>query len=401
MKDPGMGRMGPTGAARSGGGVLLAALLAVGCGGESDDGPRLAGPGGPGGLFDRGIPVAAEVATPGALEVTLRASANLRAREEVEVLPMQQGVLSRVLVEEGDAVRRGQVMAELQDEEWRLQARQAEARALRAREAVERARILQGQGLFSDAEVDNLASDASVAEAELELAQLRVRNARVVAPMDGIVTHRYVERGELVSLSTPLFGVADMSALEARVGIPERQADRVREGQLVRIQADEASGPPATGRVVRIRPVVDPGSGTVQVTVELDPREAGNLRPGRFVNVDIVTEVLPERITVPRTAVLVDGALPRIYVIQGGRAVEREVETGFARGDRVEIRSGLDPSDTVVVVGQDNLRPDAPVRLMELDGVPVTAPEADPELAERPGEASVVPTGGAAQGALP
>jgi hypothetical protein len=118
--------------------------------------------------------------------------------------------------------------------------------------------------------------------------------------------------------------------------------------------------------VERIRPVVDPGSGTVQVTISVSAREDARLRPGQFVNVDIVTETLEDRITLPRTAVLMDGAAPRVFVVQEGRAVEREVSLGYSRGDRVEIASGLQPGDTVVVVGQDNLRPDAPVRLMEL-----------------------------------
>jgi membrane fusion protein, multidrug efflux system len=300
----------------------------------------------------------------------LRGSANLRARERVEVLPKQNGVVGRLMVEEGSAVRAGQPLATLDDEEWRLQAQQAEARAQAARDAAERGIALHGQGHLADQELERLRSEAAVAAADRDLARLRVRNAVIVAPIAGVVTHRFIERGQLVNTSTPAFTVADLSRLEADVGIPEREAGRVRVGQSARVRI-EGVGVSVPGRVVRVRPVVDPGSGTVLVTVDVEQQSASALRPGQFVNVDIVTETLEERIALPRTAVLVDGATPRVFLVEAGRAVEREVTLGTSQGDQVELRQGVSPGDTVVIVGQDNLRPGLPVRLMELNGVAI------------------------------
>jgi len=273
--------------------------------------------------------------------------------------------------EEGDRVQENQVLARLDDEEWRLQAAQARARAQSASERASRARALAELDLISEQEVGNLVSDSAVAASDLELAELRVRNAEIRSPIAGVVTHRYIERGSQVGTTNPAFEVADLDRLEAQVAVPERQAARVQVGQAARILVQEGGEPIATGRVERIRPVVDPESGTVQVTISVSAREDTRLRPGQFVNVDIVTETLGDRITLPRTAVLVDGAVPRVFVVRDGRALEREVSLGYSRGDRIEIASGLEPGDTVVVVGQDNLRPNAPVRLMELDGAPV------------------------------
>jgi hypothetical protein len=97
--------------------------------------------------------------------------------------------------------------------------------------------------------------------------------------------------------------------------------------------------------------------------------------------VEIITETLDERLTLPRTAVLVDGAAPRVYAVTGGRAQEREVTLGVSQAERVEIRGGVSPGDTVVIVGQDNLRPGAAVNLIELDGRALAEserPRADP-----------------------
>jgi membrane fusion protein, multidrug efflux system len=347
----------------------------------------------------RAIPIAARVAQPTELEVVLRGSANLRAREQVEVLPKQTGIVARILVEEGAAVRAGQPLAVLDDEEWRLQARQSEARALAARDAAERGVALHEQGLLADQELERLRSEASVADADRDLALLRVRNAVIEAPIAGVVTHRWIERGQLVNSAARAFAVADVSRLEADVGIPEREARRVAVNQVARIRV-EGTGASVPGRVSRVRPVVDPGSGTVQVTVEVGARDAQQLRAGQFVNIDIVTDVLSERISLPRTSVLVDGATPRVFVVQGGLAVEREVALGTSQGDQVEIQRGVVPGDTVVVVGQDNLRAGLPVRLMELNGMAVqqggpsvaglerqqgAAPAANPRAGQPPG----------------
>jgi membrane fusion protein, multidrug efflux system len=346
--------------------LALAAAVAAGCGDSRAETPGGNGPPGMGMGGDRAIPVAAEIVAPREMQVMLRGSANLRARQEVEVLPKQSGVIARILVEEGTAVRAGQPLAVLDSEEWQLQGRQAEARATAARDAAARAVQLQEQGLIPDQEVERLRSDAQVAQADLELARLRVRNAQITAPIAGVVTHREIERGQLVSSSTPAFRVADISRLEAVVGVPEREASRVQRGQRARVRVE--GGPTLQGTVARVRPVVDAGSGTVQVVVEVDPDQGGGLRAGQFVNVDIVTETLDERIALPRTAVLVDGAAPRVFVVEGGRAREQEVELGISQAERVEITRGVSPGDTVVVVGQDNLRPGVAVNLMELDG---------------------------------
>jgi membrane fusion protein, multidrug efflux system len=344
--------------------VGAVALAAAACGDSRAETPQRNGPGMGG--SERAIPVAAEVVQPREMQVVLRGSANLRARQEVEVLPKQSGVIGRLMVEEGAPVRAGQALAALDSEEWQLQLQQSEARARAARDAAARASQLQQQGLISDQEVERLQSDAAVAEADMGLARLRVRNAVITAPISGVVTHRLIERGQLVNSSTAAFRVADVSRLEAAVGVPEREANRVQPGQAARVRVEGQA--PVTGRVARIRPVVDPASGTVQVVVEVDPQQGGGLRPGQFVNVEIVTETLDERLTLPRTAVLVDGATPRVFAVSGGRAQEREVTLGVSQAERVEIQVGVSPGDTVVVVGQSNLRPGVAVNLRELDG---------------------------------
>jgi RND family efflux transporter MFP subunit len=348
---------------------LFLSLAAAGCGSDDAEasGEGRGGPGGVRGGAGAATPIAGEVAQPAELRVTLRGTANLQARNQVEVLPKQGGVVARILVEEGTRVASGTALAVLDSEAWQLQARQAEARATAAQSAAQRAITLGQQELIAAQEVERLRSEREVVVADRELARLRVRNATIRSPMAGVVTHRYIERGQQVTPATPAFAIAEVARLEAVVGVPEREAPRIRAGQTALLSV-EGRGEPVRGVVSRVRPVVDATSGTVQVTVEVDPATAPGLRAGQFVSVDIVTETLADRITVPRTAVLVDGPQPRVFVMRGGEATERTVTLGVSEGDRVEIAEGLSQGDTVIVVGQENLRPNARVRLVELDG---------------------------------
>ncbi|MGI9190389.1 MAG: efflux RND transporter periplasmic adaptor subunit, partial [Longimicrobiaceae bacterium] len=250
-----------------------------------------------------------------------------------------------------------------------------------------RADVLERDELIAAQEAERLRSESAVAAADVGLARLRVRNATIRSPIGGVVTHRMVEPGQLVTSATPTFGIAETSRLEAEIGIPEREAGRIRRGQQAILRV-EGTTTTIQGEVSRVRPVVDAESGTVQVTVEVDPATTPQLRPGQFVNVEIVTDRLQDRITLPRTAVLVDGPQPRVFVLQGGVAEERTVTLGRSEGERVEIERGVAPGDTVVTVGQDGLRPQAPVRLIELNGEPVaqSAAPAGPRESAPPGE---------------
>ena len=123
------------------------------------------------------------------------------------------------------------------------------------------------------------------------------------------------------------------------------------------------------------------------MTVEADPAQDSQLRAGQFVNLDIVTEVLEGRLALPRTALVLDGPVPRAFRVVDGRAEELTVTMGPSHGERVEILSGIEAGDTVVVVGQHNLRQGLPVSVMEIDGVLVSERPETPVLTRE--EASV------------
>ena len=301
----------------------------------------------------------------------IRAPANISAEATVSVFPRQAGVIREVFREEGVRVEEGEVLASLDDEEWRLQERQARARLESLLEQISRARALAAQDLISPQEVDNVRADSVVATAEVGIAALRVRNANISSPISGTVTHRFVERGSQVGASDESFRIATVENLQIRVAIPERESARIQVGQHVDIIPQGEARSSGSGFVSRVRPVVDPESGTVEVTVAIAPESALRFRPGQFVTASILVDVLESRILVPRGAVLSGRSQESVFVVRDGIVHLTPIVSGVSQGDLLEISGGVAQGDTIVVTGGTNLVDGAPVRIAEIRRAPL------------------------------
>ncbi len=191
-------------------------------------------------------------------------------------------VVTGIHAELGDRVRKGQLLATLEDEEAALEVEMAEAAADEARADFERIDQLRERDLVSAADHDQARHTLRRAEAQLKRARLDLSRTRVRAPFDGRVSRRYVRVGELVTEGTPLFRVTAMSPLRARLLVPESRASRFVTGAPVEVRG--AAGATATARIILVGPTVDPGSGTREVVLEL--AEPGDFRPGASITVE-------------------------------------------------------------------------------------------------------------------
>ncbi len=302
-------------------------------------------------------------------------SATLRAEKQATVTSRTRGVLEELLVEEGDPIREGQIIARLEDDEQELAL--GRFRAIREIKTSEfdRATRLHEQKVFSDSEYEVIRREAEEAKHDVELAALNLARTTIAAPFDGLVVRRHIDVGATVSDGTPIYDLADLDPLYADVNVPERHVKRLSIGQNVRLGTD-ATRIVAEARIERIAPVVDPASGTVKVTVTI-PRSEG-LRPGAFVEVDIVTDVHDEAIVVPRSALVAEGRRWNVFRVNPDQeTVEMlEVQLAFEEGDRVEIAdvltkstADLRPGDTVVSTGASALSDGARIRILDAGSV--------------------------------
>lgn len=311
---------------------------------------------------EEAVPVEVATLSRGGIEAVLRLSSNLEAEREVQVFAEAPRRVTELLVEEGDAVRKGQLLVQLQDEEQKSALAKAKIEVGQSRRYFERTKELYEQKLvteelFTEAGYTVERNEIAVADAERELGYTQVR-----APIAGVVTERLVNVGDHVTVNQPLFRIVDFDSIVARIFVPEKDLARLGKGQPARLRADALGGAVFAGRIDRISPVVDPGTGTVKVTVAT-PRQAG-LRPGMYVEVELVTAVHDDALLVPKRALVYDNDQAFVFRLKEERRVERlRLVALLEDAENVEPQGAVEPGDQIVVAGQSGLKDGALVRL--------------------------------------
>ena len=342
--------------------VLCIAVLVAGCepataakAGSSRTGKRKDAP----------SPVAVVPASRGDIASSYVTTATLEPEKTAPVIGRVAGLVDRLHVEEGDVVKAGAPLLHIESAPYRLRVAQLAARTAQLRDSFKRLKKMVAQQLVGAEEFERVKHDLEGAEAEEKIARLDLSYTTVRAPFGGRVTARMVEVGHSVDTTAPLFTLADLQPLLARVYVPSKAFKRLAQRQPVELELD-SSGVRLTGHIKLVSPVIDPTSGTIKVTLEIPEYPAGT-RPGDFAHVRITTETHEDALLVPRNAVVQDRQQRIVYVVVDGRAQRRVVEVGFEQGNQAEILKGLVVGDSVVTKGQNSLKDGAAVKVLEAD----------------------------------
>lgn len=336
---------------------MLAALamLLAGCGSEESE--RNA-------MFRGGAgaaPVLTEIVNLGAVTDEYIALATARANEAIDVTPRISSVVSAIHFEEGQGVRMGQVLVELDSREIRADLDLAEANLRERRSRYGRLETLAASQVVSEVELEEIQAQLQVAEAQVNSARARLEDTVIRAPFSGTVGLRRISIGGLVQPNTVITTLDDIGVMKLEFSVPEEYLAVVREG--LEIDASGAAFPDRmfAGAVVSVDSRIDPMTRSLAVVAEL-PNEDGALKPGMFLQVVIVRR--RENVVLAAEAALV----PRqgrqyVFVVDEGRALEREVKLGTRAPGQVEIVNGLEAGEEIVTQGVQRLRDGLPVRM--------------------------------------
>ena len=298
--------------------------------------------------------------------------ATVEAEETADVYSRTTGLVRRVLAEEGDQVRAGQVLVKLMDDDLKLSEADARVNYQKLESQFRRKEEMFSRKLLSNEEYEQQKYGLEQARIGWERAKLALAHASVRSPVDGVVAERIVKLGDRIGPGNKLYVLVNMERLIARVHVPGREMRDLSVGRPAVITTDFLPDSTLKGRVMRVSPVVDPGSGTFKVTLELHNTD-GQLRPGMFVKSHIVTETHEHAMLVPKRAVVYDGGLPYVFVVEDSTASKVKLELGFEDSNHLEVLSGIERGDLIVVVGQTGLKDQAKVRVIEGEGLQIPA----------------------------
>ncbi len=301
------------------------------------------------------IPVEVGRPTRGDIFAVYSATAALEADGEAEVVAKVGGEIVELLVEEGDIVKSGQILARLDGDRLRLETQQAKANLSKLEQEHKRNTDLRERGLISADAFENIRYEMESLRAAYNMARLELSSTEIKAPIDGIVADRYVKLGNTIIADQPVFHVSDMDPLLGYLHVPEREFRKLSPGQPARISVDAMPHESFSGVVARISPTVSPETGTFKVTVEVADSK-GQLKPGMFGRFNIVFDKREQAMLVPRSAIVIGDLDTVVYVIEDGVARRRPITTGYTSDENIEILEGLEGDEEIVVVGQSGLK---------------------------------------------
>lgn len=319
--------------------------------------PEAHGPQGPPG----GMPVEAEAVRVGKLAREIIAVGSLRSDESVKISTEIGGRIGAIRFNEGQPVKRGDMLFELEDSVYQAELAQARASLSLSQRNADRAVELLAKGLVPARERDETGAKLALDQASVQLAQAKLAKAHIVAPFAGVAGLRLVSPGAYVQPGQELVSLEAIDNLKADFRLSEAALPVVSVGQVLNLEVDSYPGQIFPGKVYAIDPGLAEDTRSIGLRARV-PNAQGRLRPGLFARVKLIIAQKEQAITVPEQAVFPQGDDQFVYTIEDHKTVLKPVSIGQRDGGRVEIIKGLKPGDTVITAGLQKIGPGAPVQ---------------------------------------
>jgi RND family efflux transporter MFP subunit len=310
--------------------------------------------------------------------VEIRTPVDLRPLVQADVGAKTLGYLGAVLVDRGDAVRKGQLLALVRPSDLPDQQESARVAFELAKVNKERAEKLAPSGVVSQQELQNASAQLAAASAQLAAIGVRLGESRILSPLDGVVSQRRLDPGALVGPNSgggAILTVQRVDVLRVFVPVNERDVAGLQVGQEAHVEVDAMPDRRYQGKVVRISPSFDPVTRTLDAEVHI--QNPGELRPGMYGRGVVVTGVHKGAVVVPAAAVQISSGRHYVFRLEGDKVKRAQIQVGVDGGDWLEAASGLSPGDEIVTAGTDVLSDGVQVRAQRnvdpFTGGPITA----------------------------
>jgi membrane fusion protein (multidrug efflux system) len=322
------------------------------------------------------MPVDVDTARHRPIVDAVRATGRIEAVQAVELRPDEQGRITDLLFREGQYVSRGQPLIKIDDAMLRAQAERAKADRDLSRQQLDRVRRLREQNATSAADLERAEAAARSAEAALAVLELQIERTTVRAPFAGVVGQRFVSAGDYVTTATRLLTLQTIDPQRAVIEVPERHAVRLRPGQTVEFTVAAEPGRRFRGRVDFIDPVVQRDNRMIVVKA-LARNPEGILKPGMFIEASLATATRSNAVVVPEDAVQPLRTANVVWAVADGKASRRVVQLGTRSQGFVEVLSGVEAGELVVVGGLERMAEGMPLAAQPRDAAPGAPPNGE------------------------
>lgn len=312
------------------------------------------------------VTVEATRVTVGPITRRIEAVGSLRSNESVVLRPEIPGRIAQILFEEGQPVKKGQMLVKLDDATYAAQVEQARANLALSEANNARASQLYARGAGTERARDEALATLRVQRAAIEVSRAALEKTAIMAPFDGIAGLRAVSVGAYVQSGQDLANLESVNPMKVDFRVPEQYLAALKVGQSLTIAVDAFANRSFAGKVYAIDPRVDEGGRAVVIRATV-ANDDGSLRPGLFARVSLILREVADAITVPEDAIVPRGEKSMIYKVIGDGFDVVPVRLGIRRGGTVEVVQGLSADDTVITTGHMKLRPGAKVRVAPAD----------------------------------
>lgn len=286
------------------------------------------------------------------------------ANEEVELRSEASGKITKISLEEGSQVKKGQLLLKINDSELQAQLTRAKYRLNLATEREDRQRKLLDKGGISQEDYDATLNEVNVLKSEVTLIEAQIEKTEVRAPFDGRVGLKYVSEGSYISPSTRIASLQDVNPVKIDFSVPERYVNTVEVGDKITFTV-QGTDETFEGEIYAIEPRIDSQTRTLQIRARSEnPKEL--LVPGAFADLELILDTVDDALMLPTMALVPELQGQKVYLYKDGTVAEQSVQTGIRTDKKVQITNGLQPGDTVLTTGLLQVRTGMPVELKEL-----------------------------------
>ena len=323
---------------------------------------------------EQGFPVRIAQVSLETVQRTVEASGTFLPEDQVKVSAEVKGKIKEIYVQEGDRVKKDDLLVEIDDERYILAVKKAEATYNQARSnrihtlrTFKRTKDLYLKGVVGKQQYDDKETLSIMAEDELEnarvaldLAKKDLKDTKIFSPLSGLVTEKIASIGEYVEEGATLLKLQQISPIKLHAYIPERYTAEVKVGQAIQAEVDAYPARQFQGLVTVVGPSIDPETRNVRIEARF-PNKDESLRPGFFAHTKIIIHAKKKTFVIPQSAIIIREGYKKVIVKEANRAKGRKVETGSFFDGKVEIREGLKGDEEIIVMGHETLNDGNPI----------------------------------------